>query len=495
MCINYVLVCIENKSRLIYNKFDVDNVIIPNYVFYAMCRMTRDVNSYIKNLKRRIAMNKQDNMNNIEVNFMLNIMKALGWYMNLNKSEIKKKDIAKELHLDAAVISYSTIEPKQADSINANNYADHGKRLISIPRANEFCKCMNTTLENILYYYQFKNVLVNMTKIDMIKKLTNKLTDGEEMSDLILDDYAESIQEQEKDNLHSKSNFISDVNHPDFQSWIGTFYCYFSSTSSDEIDQKCDINLNENKETSEELKELLRCATRDHIFCGIMKVYKDIPKDNLCHVEFKFLANLNNRVIKRYSGILTLSANTRAVFCELISDEQGEKSYLIFEKQDLGKGQPQVDCCMAMALTYSSKVYHRRPCCERMILSSKSFKEGTDEYAAMKAHLRMNDNMIRITQWGYNELIKEINHSEDHELKEIIELFPSLDNLIGQNVTMDKCAFIPESMIRTLHSLSSEQKLKFEVLLRNHSIAPWYSKTKSNKAQTLSNLTNGKQLS
>lgn len=192
------------------------------------------------------------------------------------------------------------------------------------------------------------------------------------------------------------------------------------------------------------------------------------------------------------TGILILSANTRAVFCELASEDQGEKTYFILEKQDLRKEQTHVRCCMAMVLTYSSKVHRRRPCCERMIISNVRIKEDTEEYEVMKAYLRMNDSTIRITQWGYNELIKDIEQSSDSDLQKIAESFPDLHSLNGKNVTIESCAFIPESIIYTLNSLSNAQKRKFEVLLRNHSIAPWYSKTKATKADTLFKLLNMK---
>lgn len=433
----------------------------------------------------------EDN-NREDIKYLLHIMKALGWYIQLHRGNIKKKDIAKKLHLDPSVISYSIINPKNANIINENNYEESGKRIISIPRAKQICECMNTTLENVLYYYQFKSTLVNMTKIDKLENLTNNLTNKQELSNEMINDFVTPIWEQINPTVHLQNqvnNLISNANHSDFKPWIGRFYCYFSSTSSDEIDEKRKICFPKNIDNPE-LKELFACTTSDHIFCGIMDVYNKASKDSLCHVDFKFLANPEKLFIKKYSGILTLSAVTKAVFCELASQEQGEKSYIIFEKQDLGKGQPHVGCCMAMVLTYSSKVYRRRPCCERMILSSDIIKEGTDEYETMKAYLRMNDKMIRITQWGYNELLKDIKLSTDNELKEIIEKFPDLKSLGGQNVTIENCAFIPESMIRTLHSLTPMQKQKFEVLLRKHSIAPWYSKTKADKAETLFKLVN-----
>lgn len=431
----------------------------------------------------------------IQIQFQLHIMKALGWYISIHK-EIKQKEIAKKMQVDPAVLSYAIIPPKAADYITEENYNKNNKRLIDISRAMEICKYMNTTLQNVLYYYQFEKTLGNSDKIDNFEKLTNELThleNGQDKLTQIADDAAKPLQQCQNASDFvqiSTNNIISNVNHPDFDPWFGKYYCYFSSTSSEEAGKKRQ-SVFDKVSDDPELQELLECSTEEYIFCGIMNIHgRMVHEDDLCHVDFKFLANPDEQSIKRYSGILMLSANTKAVFCELTSNEQSEKTYLILEKQDLGKEQPHVRCCMAMVLTYSSKVNRRRPCCERMIISNGRIKEGEEEYEAMKAYLRMNDSTIRITQWGYNELIKDINRSDDPEAWQIAELFPDLHSLSGKNVTIENCAFIPESIIYTLNSLTNSQKRKFEILLRNHSIAPWYSKTKATKADTLFNLLN-----
>lgn len=431
----------------------------------------------------------------IQIQFQLHIMKALGWYISIHKS-IKQNEIAQKMSVDPTVISYAVISPKKADEITEENYQENNKRLIDISRAMEICECMNTTLPNVLYYYQFKNVIDNLDKIDNIEKLTNQLTYSENDNvklTQILDNVAEPMQQW--NNVSNSvqintNNIISDINHPDFNPWFGKYYCYFSSTSSDEAG-KTRATVPDKFSDDSELQELLDCSTKEYIFCGIMNIHdRTVHKDNLCHVDFKFLANPDERLIKRYSGIIMLSAKTKAVFCELTSNDQGEKTYLILEKQDLGKEQPHVRCCMAMVLTYSSRVNRRRPCCERMIISNNIIKEKSEEYEAMKAYLHMNDSTIRITHWGYNELIKDIENSDDPDLKKIVELFPDLQSLDGKNVNIENCAFIPESVVYTLNSLTNSQKRKFEILLRNHSIAPWYSKTKATKADTLFKLLN-----
>lgn len=438
---------------------------------------------------------KKENEKRAQIRFQLQIMKALGWYIKGHK-DIKQNEIAKKMRVDSAAISRVVIAPKGAERINEDNYQQSGKRLVEICRAEEICRCMDTTLPNVLYYYQFKKLLDNPTELDKLEKMTNELTGQSDCQNTEIQvaefpvDSARLCLDTSNDELLKTGNIISNVDHTDFQSWFGKYYCYFSSTSSEEAGEKRRSSFDRVSDDPEIL-ELLSCTPNDYIFCGILNILGRINAvDELCHVEFKFLANPDTRFIKRYSGVLTLSANTKAAFCELTSSEQGEKTYFIFERQDLGKEQPSVRCCMAMVLTYSSKVHRRRPCCERMIISSGIIKEGTEEYEVMKAYLRMNDSTIRITQWGYDELLKEINQSEDMDFQIIAEHFPNLQSLAGMNVIIEECAFIPESIVYTLHFLSDSQKRKFERLLRDHSIAPWYCKTKDAKADVLFKLLN-----
>ena len=425
-----------------------------------------------------------------QVKFQLQIMKALGWYFTINK-RAHKKDAASQMNVHQSLISQATIAPSKADKIDESNYKENNIRLISFSRALKICDFLDVTIEDVLYYYQHRNSLVNMTEIDKLQNLTNKFTNFESCQEgsIQMTKDIESLFKVDN-NLSRTSNLISDVRNPEFSQWFGKYYCYFSSTSSTEAGKRRNETFDKSSD-NEEMKELLDCSTSDYIFCGILDIHDESKsKDGLCHVDFKFLSNPKKRRIKRYSGILTLSAQTKAVFCELISNDQGEKTYSIFEKQDLGPEFSHVQCCIAMVLTYSSKCHRRRPCCERMIISRKMIKENTREYDTMKAYLLMNDNKIRITKRKYGELIKEIEQSTDQDLQSIKQYFPNLQSLKGNTVKIEECAFIPESEIYNLHLLTDIQKQKFEVLLRLYSIAPWYCKTKATKTDMLFELLN-----
>lgn len=100
-------------------------------------------------------------------------MKALGWYFTINK-KIKKKDVASQMNVDPSLLSIATISPRDADKINESNYIKNKIRLVSFSRAFEICRYLDVTIEEVLYYYQNRNILVNMTEIDKFQKLTNK---------------------------------------------------------------------------------------------------------------------------------------------------------------------------------------------------------------------------------------------------------------------------------------------------------------------------------
>ncbi|MCR5461172.1 MAG: hypothetical protein K6F51_15005 [Acetatifactor sp.] len=420
--------------------------------------------------------------NEDDLKYKLKIMKALGWYLEINKKKHTRTDIAKHASMDKSVLSRLTIAPQNADEFNIQNLETH-KKFISYQTAEDICRAMDTTLENILFLYQYKNALTDSTKIDEINHIASLLklaNEKEEYADLENEEKVKKICNQIAP--PGKNNLITDVNNPLFQKWIGNYYCYFSSTNSDEAGRargSCAVD-----EENPKLKGKMELLPSDFIFCGEMNISGN-EEDNLCHVNFEFLSNPEKGTVKVYNGVLSLSKNTKAVFGELFGFELGEKTYFITEQQDIGADHNHVQFCCAMVLTFSSGMNHRRPCCERMIISSEPIKENTALYEYMKANLHMNDNFIRITEWGYEQLLKEIDESDDPEMKAIAAHYSNFQELQGNTVKIEPCAFIPEDWVYVLNNLSKSQKIKFETLLRNHSIASWYYKTKGTKAVDL----------
>lgn len=436
-----------------------------------------------------------------KVEEQIHIAKAIGWYISvmnskLNYKQYRQKKIAGKMHLSDAALSRKIIKPNEAGHItDSASFKAKDKRTLEISEAKEICRIINTSLTDVLYFYQHREFYEkNLQFFDKLQKLTNKLTISENDLDDIDNDISE-VERKEASMISRSSDFITNVMNPEFIPWFGKYYCYFSSTSSDEAGKRRVYSFDRHNEDPE-MQELLEVMPDDYIFCGILNVLEGKAfDDEYCHVDFKFLADPNKGIVKKYHGILMISKIRNGVFCELIGDEEGEISYLIIEKKEVGRSQPQVKCSMAMALTVSSKAGHRRPCCERMVISRERIKEGTEEYKALKASLLMNDNIIRVTRWGYDELIKEIEESEDSSLKEIIKKFPGIQSFDSNVVPVEECAFIPETYIRQLNTLPIETRRKFEVMLRSHSIASWYYKTKADKADDLIELIEKTQLS
>ena len=430
--------------------------------------------------------------NDINISYSIYISKAIGWYLDTtNKISGHKKftqdEIARKMGLTVSALSRKIIRPKDANQINdKNSLKDRNKRKLEINEAKKLCNILGLSLNDVVYFYDHKDYFESDIEFfDKMILLTKSLTISPVQTGKTDDFLSELYVEKSDATEDMPSNFITDINHPDFKPWLGNFFCYFSSTSSDEAGKTRKKRF-ERQSDDPELDELLKVTPNDYIFCGILSIGNK-PKfnDNYCHVEFKFLADPQELHIKRYQGILTISRIRNVIFCELGNNNEGEISYLIIEKKEIGSMHPHVEYSMGMVLTVSSIDGHRRPCCERIIISRTPIDIYSENYKALKANLYMNDNMIRITEWGYNELIKEIERSSNPVLAEIAEKYPNLESLKSGAVSFDKCAFIPYTYIDSFANLTPVARKKFEIMLRLHSIAPWYSKTKSTKISDL----------
>lgn len=447
--------------------------------------------AFIQRRESTKDMGKNPNENMVQQS--IHIAKAIGWYIDTvnkisNHKQYTQTTLAKQMNLSNSALSRKIIKKKEAGKIiDENSFKQEGKRKLEIDDAQKLCAYLDTTLTDVLFFYERKEFWEsNLSLFDKMNNLTKNLTNSSDASIPFGDEFLQksiSLSSQSTKN----SNFISDVTHPDFEPWFGKFYCYFSSTSSEEAGHERPKGFNRYNDDPE-LDEMLKITPDDYIFCGILDIQNGVTSNTpYCHVEFKFLSDPNKLHIKRYHGRLTISRIRNVVFIELLNNEEGELSYLIVEKKEIGSTNPYIQCSMAMALTISSHEGHRRPCCERMILCRNPIDINSEAYKTIKANLHMNDNNIRITDWGYNELIREIQSSNDPLLKEIARKYPNLKSLKSEVVKIEECAFIPETYIDELSNLTVDKRKKFETMLRLHSIAPWYSKTKSIKINDLIN--------
>lgn len=382
-----------------------------------------------------------------EEEFKNQATEALRWYQKKHRKEYTQRKIGDILgRHDSTISKYLAEEDKRTE--------------MPWQIAVDMAEAMDTNLWTVMYLYE------QQEKEEYEKNCTN-------------------LNEKEKlKNVSSEfENLIVDANDSRFKPWIGKYYCYFSSTSSSEINgikKECKDNL------TEEQKKLFNITpSNDHIFCGRMTIDS---VDDFCRVSLEFMADKEFHNIKHYEGRLYLSVQYAAGFIELSGRENSECSYIILNSPDSGK----LECRMAMALTLSSIDRHRRACAEKILISKKRIAEATSEYEALKAYLRMNDSLVHIKEEEYYKLIDELKKTDVTELQNFANTYSDLSKLVSNNSTIEVCKYvtIPESIIQNLKTLSKENKTKLRVCLRNHSMANWYYKANNKNAEDILNIIN-----
>lgn len=434
-----------------------------------------------------------------ELRFLL--MKALGWYFRYNSdAQCKQNVIAGKLHYSNSRISQLIIPPKIAPEFTSSNFESvlktKNKSLISLNAAKNICRVMNTSIASVLCMYlmcedQDKTMGI-LPIVEKLKYLKSVLDDSQEAPA-----QAQAGSQMPLPNPGDEPDIITNIFDTRFKPWAGKeLYCYFYSTSSEEIAsmQKGKPLFQRDGPTpnfddiDEETKyqKLRSLSTGEAIFCGILETGDHSDSlDGLCHVSLSFLSDISKKA-KVYRGTLSMSAKTTAVYCELVGENLGDKAYFITDNPDIVSENPEISCCMAMVLTYSSRVGHRRPCAERMVISRTPICPGTPEYEEMKANLRMNDKIIRIDEDGYSHLIGSISGIDDADLTAIRQAYPNFDSLKSGYGKMEQVLHIGEEDIGKLaRNLNENQQIIFKRLLRLHSLAPFYSKTKAAKSEDL----------
>ena len=387
-----------------------------------------------------------------EKEFFIKAAKALGWYKIETKTTLSI--IGQYVKLSESAVSKYLIAPQKADDLEAEIFAGKRKIYLTLKYALQIAEAMGSTLWEILYLYdEQKNKSANCTKMNSNQELN------------LLEEYG--------------INFLADANDVKYKPWIGNFYCYFSSTSSNEINKE--KREKPKKLTSEEQELYDITPSKDHLFCGIMSISK--ADDNSCQVLLRFMSDKWKHNIKHYYGKLVLSRQYSAGFISLFCEENGECSYLILESPD----SQMLRCRMAMVLTLSSIDRHRRACVEKMLISKNIIKENSKAYDALKAFLPMNDSIIRITSEGYKKLRAELLNSDQLELQQFVKKYSELEDIINANSTIEayECAMIPESTIDNWKLLSPTARETLCILMRKYSITNWYHKANNKNAEKI----------
>ena len=401
------------------------------------------------------------NISNTEIDFFIKSAKALGWYrQNKNRADrYTLKQIGTSISLTESAVSKYLISPRDADCFNTlTDLNKKSKTLLTLQYALQIAEAMDSSLWEILYLY------------------TEHTTDSSKSTKLNENFHLKDIANA---NTSTSEHMLTDVNNPKFQPWLGDFYCYFSSTSSSEIDKEKQENSRNLNDLEQELFDIT--PSKDHLFCGMLKIFKST--DNLCHVSLTFMSDKKTHQIKHYHGSLSLSQQYSAGFISLYCEENGEGSYIIVKSPD----SPKLTCRMAMALTLSSIDGHRRACSEKMLITKEYIPENSTAYRALKAFLPMNDSVIRITDKDYTSILEELINSNSAELNKFAEDYPSLSFLASSNSTIEtcECALIPESTINNWKYLNSSSRDMLRLLMREHSIANWYYKANNKNAEEI----------
>ena len=108
----------------------------------------------------------------------------------------------------------------------------------------------------------------------------------------------------------------------------------------------------------------------------------------------------------------------------------------------------------------------------------------------MISNLMMNEAVISIDDYGYSQLKEKQKEYDSPALDVFLEKYPTIDSLprTKRYLTVRNCAYINEKFLDNFDDSSDESKkldeidiLNLEALLRQHSTALWYSKTKATK--------------
>lgn len=243
---------------------------------------------------------------------------------------------------------------------------------------------------------------------------------------------------------------ITDAQHSAFRGYKGTYYAYFYTTKNENF-----------------------------IHDGIFKILDD-PVTHQCVADFCFKTGEKNEagdlIEKHYTGPVYHSLSMRAMYCELCSEEIGEKSYLLFHYDFLAY--QSLECRLVTAITVSSGV-KRLPTMHKLLLTRKALSE--DDLCYLCGQLKLNNSEILISESAYHEFLRDPKLPE-----KFFEYFGEKETCAERflsSVAKMPYIFFNESLISDSF-LPALDKIKIICLLRKYSSAPRHNKI-SGKAEEI----------
>lgn len=260
------------------------------------------------------------------------------------------------------------------------------------------------------------------------------------------------IQVTEKPKTPS-SQIITDARNNAFRGYIGSYSIYFYTTKNE-----------------------------DFIHHGIFNLQED-PSTHQCMADLRFKTGEKNEagidIEKHYTGPVYYSMSMQTIYCEVFSEEIGEKCYLLFHYDFLAY--QNLECRLATAITASSGV-KRLPTMHKLLLTRNELSEDTLDYLC--GQLKLNSSEILISENAYREFLR------DPKLpNKFFEYFGEKETHAERfTSSIAKVSYFSfnESLISDSF-LSPLDKIKIICLLRKYSAAPRYNKISSTAEEMVYN--------
>jgi transcriptional regulator with XRE-family HTH domain len=398
----------------------------------------------------------------------------LRWFVKLYTRRTHKMtmtDIAMQMDTDLATFSKMLRHGVARDN-----------RRITAEHINRICEIIDIPLSSILFLYEYREYVEKKIRNDDFVKLTNLLRGN--FDEILFPSTFYDINSEKKmsktANMNSSTRFVvskSSILEPIKGKW----YFYFPSSDSVIKDQRKKIFKKDPNHIPEnsELAELFDLYLPDHIYCGTVNIES---KDGKYYAVLKYMTNPFKHKILCYKGSISSPVDNTSIFCSLTNQRNGDIMYMIMSKPS---AEMRLQYLMASVLTLSHNQDEekRRPCSLRMVLSRKPIEFDSKAYKVMISNLMMNEAVISIDDYGYSQLKKMQKEYNSPALNYFLEKYPTIDSLpITKRLTVRDCAYINEKFLDSFDDSFEETDILYlESLLRCHSTALWYSKTKSTK--------------
>lgn len=246
----------------------------------------------------------------------------------------------------------------------------------------------------------------------------------------------------EKQVKKSASIIVSDARDPKLRGYLGEYSIYFYTTKNENFIHNGTFKLLEEPTT--------------HQFMADFR-FKTEEKDEL-----------GIDIEKHYFGPAFYSSSMQTIYCELCSEEIGEKGYFLFHYDYLAY--QNLKSRLITAITVSSGI-KRLPAMQKLLITRDPLEKEDIDYLC--GHLKLNNSEVLISENAYREFLRD-----PHLPKKFFEYFGEQEHQAERFI--DSAAKVPyytfnESLISDSF-LPLEDKIKIICLLRKYSAAARYNK-------------------